>query len=90
MADYERISGVSSGPITSGGTFAVDTWYRLRAEINNTSHSLYIDESLIGSYGYRYGTFSTGTGLLAWGSATSWIDDFRIRKYASASSGIST
>jgi len=79
-----RISGVSSGPITSGGTFAVDTWYRLRAEINNTSHSLYIDESLIGST-VTDGTFSTGTvGLLAWGSATSWIDDFRIRKYASA------
>jgi len=72
---------------TNTGTFSFNVWYKVRIVIVGNSHNAEITNINTGQTLNISGTdasFITGTfGVMAWGNAVAYVDDLRIRKYAS-------
>jgi hypothetical protein len=77
---YARKSS-SSVYIANGGSVSPGVWYTVKAAVNGTSHTLWINGTSVISAsdaGFSSGTF----GLMAWGNTVSSVTNFRLRQYA--------
>ena len=79
---YGLESGVETF-IGGGGAFSLGQWYNVKAAINGSSHSFWINGNSVLTT--QDATFSSGTlGLMAWNSTTSQVAHYRLRQYAAA------
>ncbi|NLE35714.1 MAG: DUF2341 domain-containing protein [Bacteroidales bacterium] len=80
---FIRRNNATTSVLTDGGSFALSTWYDIKAVIDGSAHSFYGTGSA-DITGPADATFSSGTcGLMGWSTgARAWVDNFRIRKYA--------
>lgn len=77
----KRVDGTTSD-ISSGGSFSPGIWYDVKLAVHGNTHEVDVDGTNIINTTDPSFTFGT-LGIKSWGTNVGWIDDFRVRKYAS-------